>query len=208
MRRAVPDVALRTTCIVGFPGETEEDFARLLDLLEETAFERVGFFTYSAQAGTRAVDLADDVPEAVKFERLERATEHQRLITGERYEGRVGTIAQAIIDRAEAPASEGPQGPQGPQGRLSWQADDIDGITYLDRRDLDRRDLAPGTIVEVQVDEVVDDYDFRATVRRVVVPAPTTAVRGPGAAPPPACRRRRVSGGWSASRAPQASFGR
>lgn len=175
VRRVVPDVAMRTTCIVGFPGETEEDFRRLLDLLEETAFERVGFFTYSAQAGTRAFDLADDVPEAVKFERLERATEHQRLITGERYEGRVGTIAQVIIDRVEALAGEGPQGPQ---GRLSWQADDIDGITYLDRRDLDRRDLAPGTIAEVQVDEVVDDYDFRATIRRVVVPAPTTAVPG------------------------------
>ncbi len=91
VRRVIPGVALRTTCIVGFPGETDDDFQRLLDLLEETQFERVGFFTYSAQAGTRANEMADDVPGGIKFERLERATEHQRLITGERYETRAGT---------------------------------------------------------------------------------------------------------------------
>ena len=70
-RDAVPGVAIRTTCIVGFPGETEDDVAQLLDFLREIAFERVGVFTYSPQEGTRAAQLADDVPESVKRERLE-----------------------------------------------------------------------------------------------------------------------------------------
>ena len=168
VRRMVPEVALRTTCIVGFPGETEDDVTRLLDLLEDVQFERVGIFTYSAQTGTRAYDLMDDVPEAAKFERLERVTEHQRMITGTRYEERIGTIAHAIVDRAMADADD-PEARVGGgvQARLSWQADDIDGVTYLDRSE-----LAPGTIVEVHVDEVVDAYDFRATVRRVVLEAP------------------------------------
>jgi ribosomal protein S12 methylthiotransferase len=177
VRRVVPEVALRTTCIVGFPGETEDDFQRLLDLLEETQFERVGFFTYSAQAGTRANEMVDDVPDTIKFERIERATEHQRLITGDRYETRVGTIAHAIIDRpADGPDADVPWASGGARSRLSWQADDIDGITYLDRHD-----LPPGTIAEVRVDGVVDDYDFRATVCRVVSPAVTGAtLAGPG----------------------------
>jgi ribosomal protein S12 methylthiotransferase len=152
VRDAVPGVAIRTTCIVGFPGETDEDFARLLELLEEVQFERVGAFTYSAQDGTRAAEMADDVPEPVKRERLERLLELQRAITAERYEQRLGAISTVLVDR------EG-------QGRLPWQADDIDGITYLDGVG------APGDLVEVVVEEIVDDFDFRASVRRVILPA-------------------------------------
>ncbi len=79
-RGAVPDVAIRTTCIVGFPGETDEQFEELLQFLEEMQFERVGAFTYSAQEGTRAAQYPDDVHETVKRERLERLTELQRAI--------------------------------------------------------------------------------------------------------------------------------
>src|SRR5438270_6344200 len=89
-RDAVPDVAIRTTCIVGFPGETEENFQELLDFLEEIQFERVGAFTYSPQEGTRAAELVDDVPDALKRERLERLTELQRGVTVARYESRIG----------------------------------------------------------------------------------------------------------------------
>jgi ribosomal protein S12 methylthiotransferase len=152
VRDAVPGVAIRTTCIVGFPGETDHDFAQLLELLEEVQFERVGAFTYSAQDGTRAAEMADDVPEPVKRERLERLLELQRAITAERYEQRLGLTAPVLVDRAG-------------QGRLPWQADDIDGITYLDG------DGAPGELVEVVVDETVDDFDFRASVRSVITPA-------------------------------------
>ena len=69
IREIVPDVAIRTTCIVGFPGETDEDFETLLRLLEETQFDRVGAFTYSPQEGTRGAELVDDVPDMVKRER-------------------------------------------------------------------------------------------------------------------------------------------
>ncbi|HJU90684.1 MAG TPA: 30S ribosomal protein S12 methylthiotransferase RimO [Gemmatimonadaceae bacterium] len=157
VREVVPDVAIRTTCIVGFPGETPDDFARLVDFLEDVRFERVGAFTYSAQEGTRAAELEDDVPEEVKLERLERLTELQRSITAERYERHIGRTVRAIVDRAG-------------EGRTLWQADDVDGITHL------IGDAPSGTMVDVRLDEVVDDYDFRATVVRAHdVPRPATA---------------------------------
>lgn len=148
-RDAVPGVAIRTTCIVGFPGETEDHFGELLEFLEEIAFDRVGAFTYSPQEGTRAAELEDDVPDALKRERLERLTELQRSITAERHETRVGSVVQAVVDR---------QTTDGSQARLPWQADDIDGVTYLDESH------PPGTFVDVAVQEVVEDYDFRASV--------------------------------------------
>jgi ribosomal protein S12 methylthiotransferase len=157
-RDAVPDVAIRTTCIVGFPGETEEQFEELLEFLEEMQFERVGAFTYSPQEGTRAAQYADDVHETVKRERLERLTELQRSITAEQYESRVGRTALALVDRAIPGSGTS-------QARLPWQADDIDGVTQIDEA------LPPGTIVEVAVEEVVDDYDFQASVIRVSLPA-------------------------------------
>src|SRR6185437_7170219 len=89
IRGMVPDVAIRTTCIVGFPGETDEDFETLLAFLEEVQFDRVGAFTYSPQEGTRAAEMDDDVPEALKRERLERLTELQRQVTAERYDTRI-----------------------------------------------------------------------------------------------------------------------
>jgi ribosomal protein S12 methylthiotransferase len=163
-RDAVPDVAIRTTCIVGFPGETEEQFAELLEFLEEMQFERVGAFTYSAQEGTRAAQYADDVHEAVKRERLERLTELQRSITAERYAARTGLSTPALVDRVDPEKGTS-------QARLPWQADDIDGVTHLDEA------LPPGTIAEVAVEEVVDDYDFQVSVIRVVMPASAPPVR-------------------------------
>jgi ribosomal protein S12 methylthiotransferase len=162
-RDAVPEVAIRTTCIVGFPGETEEQFEELLEFLEEIQFERVGAFTYSPQEGTRAAQYPDDVHETVKRERLERLTEIQRRITADRYESRIGRTALAMVDRIDAERGVS-------QARLPWQADDIDGVTYIDEQ------LAPGTIAEVAVEEVVDDYDFRASLIRVTL-APTAPER-------------------------------
>jgi ribosomal protein S12 methylthiotransferase len=157
-RDAVPDVAIRTTCIVGFPSETEEQFEELLGFLEEMQFEQVGAFTYSPQEGTRAAQYPDDVHETVKRERLERLTELQRAITGEKYESRIGRTALALVDRSDAKRGTS-------QARLPWQADDIDGVTQLDES------LPPGTIAEVAVEEVVDDYDFQASVIRIALPA-------------------------------------
>jgi ribosomal protein S12 methylthiotransferase len=185
IRDAVPGIALRTTCIVGFPGETEDDARMLLDLLEEVQFDRVGVFAYSAQDGTRAAQLPDDVPDAAKRERLEQVTERQRLITAERYDQLIGTTTHAMVDWAGS-ASDG-QRPVagGARARLACQADDIDGITTLDRSDLPR-----GSIVDVCVDDVVDDYDFVATVRAVVsAPVGSGATEGATATSPLGVRR-------------------
>jgi ribosomal protein S12 methylthiotransferase len=151
----VPQVAIRTTCIVGFPGETADDFDQLLAFLEDVQFERVGVFTYSPQEGTRAAELVDDVPDSVKRERLERVVELQRMITAERYEARLGTPVQALVDRVDEVTGNA-------IARLPWQADDIDGITYLDQA------YAAGTLLEVIPREVVDDYDFTAESIRVI----------------------------------------
>ncbi|HEX6628598.1 MAG TPA: 30S ribosomal protein S12 methylthiotransferase RimO [Gemmatimonadaceae bacterium] len=157
-RDAIPDVAIRTTCIVGFPGETEAQFEELLEFLQEMQFERVGAFTYSPQEGTRAAQYVDDVHETIKRERLERLTDVQRAITAEKYESRTGRTANVLIDRGDATRGTS-------QARLPWQADDIDGVTYIDEA------LPPGTLAEVAVEEVVDDYDFQASVIRIVLPA-------------------------------------
>ncbi len=168
IREVVPDVAIRTTCIVGFPGETEEDFETLLAFLEEMQFERVGAFTYSPQEGTRAAELEDDVPESVKRERLERLNETQRLITAERYEQRVGRTVRALVDRVDDGIV---------QARTAFQADDIDGVTYVDGAEgVDG--VVPGAFIDVRLDEVVDDVDFSATLVRVhSAPAPAAKPR-------------------------------
>ncbi|HEY2898611.1 MAG TPA: MiaB/RimO family radical SAM methylthiotransferase, partial [Gemmatimonadaceae bacterium] len=154
IRARVPGVSLRTTFIVGFPGETESDFEQLCDLLEEVRFERVGAFTYSPQEGTAGALLDDDVPMPVKRDRLERLTELQRAITAERYERHIGQRVRGIIDRVDEVSGE-------TVGRLIWQADDIDGISRFDG------DAAPGSIVDAIVQDVVDDYDFIARIVHV-----------------------------------------
>jgi ribosomal protein S12 methylthiotransferase len=164
IRDAVPEVAIRTTCIVGFPGETDEDFEMLLSFLEEVQFDRVGAFTYSPQEGTRAFELPDDVPDAVKRERLEHLVELQRFVTAERYERRVGRTVRALVDRVHDDYIE---------ARTVWQADDIDGLTRIEAADVVPR---AGSFVDVTIDAVVDDYDFHASLRRVVS-APQAARR-------------------------------
>jgi len=168
VRAMVPDIAIRTTCIVGFPGETEADFSALLEFLEEAQFDRVGAFTYSAQEGTRAHAFTDDVPEPLKRERLERLTELQRSITAERYERHVGRTVRVLVDRGGAPGVPA-------EARASWQADDIDGVVRIDAT------LPPGRFADVRIEAVEDDYDFRATLIGPVEPIP--AVRRSRALP-------------------------
>jgi ribosomal protein S12 methylthiotransferase len=170
LRSVIPDVAIRTTCIVGFPGETDDDFQILLDFLEETQFDRVGAFTYSPQEGTRAFDLADDVPDPVKRERLERLTELQRIITAEHYERHIGRTVRAMVDRAADVGGVA-------DARALWQADDIDGVTRI------RSGAVPGTILDVRIDEVVDDYDFAATELDVLDVPAAPSVRAPRSLP-------------------------
>ena len=155
LRAVVPDLAIRTTCIVGFPGETERDFDQLMAFLEEIQFDRVGAFTYSAQEGTHAADMVDNVPESLKRQRLERLLELQRQITGERYERFIGRPARTMIDRIVDGEA---------QGRTVWQADDVDGIINVQGAE----SLAAGSIVDAVIEGVEDDVDFRGTLLRVI----------------------------------------
>jgi ribosomal protein S12 methylthiotransferase len=153
LRGAIPDIAIRTTCLVGFPGETDEDFRALLAFLEEAQFDRLGAFAYSPQEGTRAVQYADDVPDVVKRERLEELLEVQRAISGERLARFVAREVDVLVDRVSDPDEQGATH----VGRVQWQADDVDGVTYLAQGGW----AEVGSFVRARVTES-EDYDFRA----------------------------------------------
>lgn len=154
-RAAVPDLAIRTTVIVGFPGETDEEFDALFALLEEVRFDRVGVFTYSPQEGTRAALLDDDVPESIKRERQERLYELQRAITAEQYERFLGRETRVLVQRADDDGYV--------EARAPWQADDVDGVVHVHVDASVAATLSPGAFLDVRIDDVVDDYDFSAT---------------------------------------------
>ncbi len=153
LRAAVPDIAIRTTAIVGFPGETDKDFRVLCDFAEEVEFERLGVFTYSAQEGTRAVQYPDDVPAEVKRARQEELIELQRAITEDRLARYVGRETEVLIDRIADPDEDGVTH----VGRTKWQADDVDGVTYVAHGAWAR----PGDFVRVVISDN-QDYDFHA----------------------------------------------
>jgi ribosomal protein S12 methylthiotransferase len=153
LRESIPDLALRTTCLVGFPGETDAMFRELLDFLEEAQFDRLGAFAYSPQDGTRAVQYADDVSEELKRERLEELLEVQRAISGERLARFVGREVPVLVDRVADPLDGGATH----VGRVAWQADDVDGVTYLGGGGW----ADVGTFVRARLTES-EDYDFRA----------------------------------------------
>jgi len=162
LRGAIPDLAIRTTCLVGFPGETEHDFRELIAFLEEAQFDRLGGFAYSPQEGTRAVQYPDDVPDTVKRERLEELLEVQRAISAERLARFVGREVEVLVDRLADPL-DGAQGAEGAEGaathvgRVRWQADDVDGVTYLSHGGW----ADVGSFVRARLADS-EDYDFRA----------------------------------------------
>ena len=153
LRGAIPDLAIRTTCLVGYPGETEEDYRALLAFLEEAQFDRMGAFAYSPQEGTRAMQYPDDVPDEIKRERLEELLEVQRVISGERLSRFVGREEDVLVDRVTDPDEQGATH----VGRVRWQADDVDGVTYLARGGW----ASPGNFVRARI-TASEDYDFQA----------------------------------------------
>ena len=160
LRDAIPDLTLRTTVLVGFPGETDDDFRALLDFLEEAEFDRLGAFAFSPQDGTRAAAMEDRfVPEGQARDRLEELLEVQRAISAERLAREVGRRREVIVDRE----AEGRL-----QGRTRGQADDVDGVTYLSTD----RDWIPGTLLEAYILSA-HDYDLEAEVVGEVRSAPT-----------------------------------
>jgi ribosomal protein S12 methylthiotransferase len=148
LRDAVPDVALRTTVIVGFPGEKDREFEALLDLLEEVRFDRVGAFAYSTEEGTRAATLPDPVPAAVRRERLERLLDVQRGIEQERNERWLGRDVDVLVERAADPDGGEPDA----TGRTSAQAPEVDGVVHL--RLAER--ATPGAFVKARITEVLE----------------------------------------------------
>jgi ribosomal protein S12 methylthiotransferase len=146
-RGIVPDLGIRSTFIVGFPGETEEDFAYLLDWLKEARLARVGCFKYENVEGAGSRDFAAQVPEEVKAERYERFMETQREVSAEAMAARVGREIAVIVDEVDK---------EGAVGRSAWDAPDIDGSVFLEGEKA--RALAPGDIVTAVVEET-DEYD-------------------------------------------------
>ena len=145
IRARVPDVTLRTTFIVGFPGETEQDFAELCAFVDDTAFDHVGVFTYSHEEGTRAFDLADDVPAPTKRRRRDVLMRRQRALVARRHRALVGRRVQVMID------GPSPESSLVIAGRLEGQAPDIDSVVYLAECDPDT--VAPGRLVPATVIE-------------------------------------------------------
>lgn len=147
-RSICPDITLRSTFIVGFPGETDAEFETLLEFLREAQLDRVGCFQYSPVAGAAANALPDHVPEELKQERWERFMALQQEISSARLQAKVGKTIEILIDET---------GPEGAIGRSTADAPDIDGKVYLDGI----TDLNPGDFVEAEV-TAADDYDLWA----------------------------------------------
>jgi len=147
-RDICPDLTLRSTFIVGFPGETEEDFEELLDFLDVAQLDRVGCFAYSPVQGAVANDLPDPVPEDVKQERLARFMEFQAHISADRLEARVGRRERVLIDEVVE---------EGAVGRCRADAPEIDGQVFIDGA----THLKVGEWVEVEIEEA-DEHDMWA----------------------------------------------
>jgi ribosomal protein S12 methylthiotransferase len=156
LREAIPGLTLRTTVIVGFPGETEADFRDMLELLEEIQFDRVGAFTYSVEEGTRAAEMDGHLSTHAMNERLEELMEMQRDISFEKNLDLVGTQATALIDQLVTDDADFTA-----VARTEAQALDIDGVTNLTGTD----GLEPGAMVKVEITDALD-YDLIGQVVR------------------------------------------
>ena len=160
-REICPDLAIRSTFIVGFPGETEEDFALLLDWLSEARLARVGCFKYEDVDGAKANDLPGHVPVAVKEERHARLMLHQQAISAALLAARIGTEIEVIVDEVDE---------EGAIARSAWDAPDIDGNVYLNGETT----VQPGDRLRVGI-EHADAYDLWGGVL-----APSDADRSAG----------------------------
>lgn len=145
-RQQVPDLTIRSTFIVGFPGETENDFQQLLDFLTEAQLDRVGCFQYSPVDGAKANDLPDHVPDEIKQERYDRFMQLQQKISADKLQQKIGKTISVLIDEVDD---------EGAIGRSFADAPEIDGAVYLN----DEQNVKPGDIVQVKVDHA-DEYDL------------------------------------------------
>ncbi|AEG00240.1 30S ribosomal protein S12 methylthiotransferase RimO [Methylomonas methanica] len=145
-RNICPDLTIRSTFIVGFPGETEQEFEELLQFLSEAQMDRVGCFAYSPVKGAVANELPDSLPEEVKQQRLARFMAHQAAISAERLQRRVGRIETVLVDEVVE---------EGAVARSKSDAPEIDGQVFIDGA----THLHVGDFVEVEIEEA-DEYDL------------------------------------------------
>jgi ribosomal protein S12 methylthiotransferase len=153
-RKACPDLTLRSTFIVGFPGETEEDFNFMLDWLDEAELDRVGCFKYEPVAGAKANELEGAVDEDEKQDRWERFMEHQRTISEKRMALKVGRTLDVLIDGRDQETGE-------MLGRSAADAPEIDGNVFVEGSGSGR--LKAGDLVKVKI-KAAEDYDLRGTL--------------------------------------------
>ena len=149
-REICPEITLRSTFIVGYPGETEQDFELLLDFLEKAQLDRVGCFPYSPVEGAAANQLADQIPEAIKQERFHRFMQLQQTISTQKLQNKIGKTLSVLIDEVDE---------EGAIGRSMADAPEIDGVVYLN----EEKDVKVGDIVQVNI-EHSDEYDLWGTV--------------------------------------------
>lgn len=149
-REICPEITLRSTFIVGFPGETEDDFQMLLDFIDKAELDRVGCFKYSPVEGAQANELPDPVPEEVQEERFQRFMELQQQVSIRKLARKVGQEMTIIIDEVDE---------EGATGRSAADAPEIDGLVYLNGE----TSLKPGDMVKVRIDEA-DEYDLWASL--------------------------------------------
>jgi ribosomal protein S12 methylthiotransferase len=144
LREAMPDIALRTCFIVGYPGETEEEFSALLDFVAEMAFDRVGVFTYSLEAGTKAAELPYQVPTENKEERYARLMELQQGISLARNQQMIGRVLKVLVEG---------QGEDLSVGRSYRDAPEIDGLVLIEGK------LPVGEMLPVHITSAME-YDL------------------------------------------------
>ncbi|MGL6262471.1 30S ribosomal protein S12 methylthiotransferase RimO [Aeromonas jandaei] len=149
-REICPQITLRSTFIVGFPGETEEDFQMLLEFIDKAELDRVGCFKYSPVEGALANELPDPVPEEIQEERFQRFMELQQQVSIRKLARKVGQEMTVIIDEVDE---------EGATGRSFADAPEIDGLVYLNGE----TGLKPGDMVKVRIDES-DEYDLWASL--------------------------------------------
>jgi len=144
LRKAIPDIAIRTTLIVGYPGETEEDFKTLYDFVEDVKFDRLGVFTYSEEEGTGAALLNDDVPEEIKNKRKNDIIELQHDISLNRNESFIGKTLKVLVDESEKNIGV---------GRTEFDSPEIDNIVNI------KGDVSKGSFVNIKIDSV-NEYEL------------------------------------------------
>ena len=155
IRAAIPDVAIRSAFIVGFPGETSSEFAELLAFLDDAQLDRVGVFRYSRESGTRAGEMADQVPERTKERRFRRAMAAQQRISLARNRRLVGRTLQVLVEGRVEAEGPGEPTPFRSVGRSYRDAPEVDGLVFV------REDVPDGAIVDVKVVDAMA-YDLVA----------------------------------------------